>query len=56
MELLRRSRTRQKSRDDDLYAIEVIAGRVKVHYVGYEESKDEWLEKDEILSSFPSHV
>ena len=51
MELPSRSRTRQKSRDDDLYAIEVIeedAGRVKVHYVGYEESKDEWLDKDEI--------
>ena len=45
-------RTRQKSRDDDLYAIEVIdedAGRVKVHYVGYEESEDEWLDKDEIV-------
>ena len=49
---LPRAKRVQKGGDDKLYPIEIIDSerdRVKVHYVGYDSSYDEWRESGDVV-------
>ncbi len=45
-------RSSRKKSQDTLYPLEILeheAGKVKVHYIGYGSSDDEWRDEDEIV-------
>ena len=48
---------RSRSKDKDLYAVNIVdndgQGRVKIHYVGYSSSHDEWRDETELASIDP---
>ena len=49
---------KSRSKDKDLYAVDVVddndgQGRVKIHYVGYSSSHDEWRDETELVSIDP---
>ena len=52
---LKPKKSNPKKKLSDIYPIEVVeedlsTSRVKVHYIGYSKSHDEWKEKDDIIS------